>query len=105
LILREMPMTRWTFRMGYFPTTLVYGFETLDESYARVSKIAKDVGKGEVFKYLNKLLSKFAHPTALSIIYNGGETENRLRQKFYDVGMRLSEEILKLLTRQGDPCS
>jgi len=77
------------------------GFETLDESYTRVSKIAKDLGKGEVFKYLNKLLSKFAHPTALSIIYIGGQAERGITEKFSTLGMRMSEATLKVLRKPG----
>ena len=63
-----------------------------------MSQVAKDLGKGEVFKHVNKLLSKFAHPTALSIVWNGEQAEDRLKQKFYDLGMRISEGTLQMLS-------
>ena len=44
------------------------GFETLGESFTTVAAVAKKLGQGDTFKYWNKIFSKFAHPTALSII-------------------------------------
>jgi hypothetical protein len=41
------------------------GIEELDASYARVSTIAKEVGMGDHFSVGFKLLSKWAHPTAM----------------------------------------
>lgn len=45
-----------------------FGFDTVDESFTRVSDAAKAVGLGEMFKYSNKLYSKFAHLTALTVM-------------------------------------
>ena len=70
------------------------GLETLEDRYTRVSKAATEVGKGAAFRDVNKLLSKFAHPTALSIVYSNSETIDTLRKKFYGVGRRLGEDTL-----------
>ena len=71
------------------------GFDTLDESYIAVSKAAKAIGKGEEFKYFNKLFSKYAHPTALAIIGRRTEAEGKLKKKFFDLGSTLAKEVLK----------
>jgi hypothetical protein len=73
------------------------GFETLDESYTAVSKIAKQAGKGEEFKHINKLLSKFAHPTALSVIERESEANAKLKQKFYEMGYRFAKATLNII--------
>ena len=73
------------------------GFETLDDRYSAVSKIARALGKGDEFKYFNKLLSKFAHPTALTVIYQEGHSIEALKAKFYGVGSSLGEGALKLI--------
>ena len=54
------------------------GFKTFGDGYTRVSEAAKTLGKGEAFKHFNKLLSKFAHPTALTLIGNSGGYEMEL---------------------------
>jgi hypothetical protein len=41
------------------------GVETLEERFTAVSKAAEEIGKAGAFRDVNKLLSKFAHPTAL----------------------------------------
>lgn len=71
------------------------GFKTFGGGYTRVSEAAKTLGKGEDFKHFNKLLSKFAHPTALTLIGNSGGYEMELRQKFYDLGKALGRDILR----------
>jgi hypothetical protein len=43
------------------------GYEGLDESYQRVHEAAKQVGLAAFFRSTNKLLSKFAHPTAMMV--------------------------------------
>jgi hypothetical protein len=73
------------------------GFTSLDESYTAVSKVARQLGVGEVFRNLNKLFSKFAHPTALSIIYTDGAVSDKLRDKFYNIGVEMAENTLKTL--------
>ena len=46
---------------------LLGGIQSLEGAYKRVSEAAKDCGIGEHFALSNKLLSKFAHPTAMQI--------------------------------------
>lgn len=70
------------------------GFETLDDSYSSVSNIAKSLGKGEEFKYLNKLFSKYAHPTALAIVGRDAETVGKVKEKFYMIGSAMARELL-----------
>ena len=43
-------------------------FENPEAPYLQVSKAAKEVGWQDEFVYTNKLLSKFAHPTALAVM-------------------------------------
>jgi hypothetical protein len=43
------------------------GIESLEGAYKRVSEAAKEVGMGEHFELSNRMLSKFAHPTAMQI--------------------------------------
>jgi hypothetical protein len=44
------------------------GIESLDGAYKSVSEAAKEIGMSEQFALSNKLLSKFAHPTAMQIL-------------------------------------
>jgi hypothetical protein len=73
------------------------GFETLDERYRAVSKIAKELGKGLEFQNLNKLLSKFAHPTALSVINNHAAANDTLKHKFHRIGASIGAHTLDLI--------
>jgi len=43
------------------------GYENIDETYQRVKEAAQQVGLGPFFLSMNKLLSKFAHPTAMMV--------------------------------------
>ncbi|MBV9769363.1 MAG: hypothetical protein JOZ32_07320 [Bryobacterales bacterium] len=43
------------------------GYEAIDEAYLRVHKAAEEIGLGLFFTSLNKIFSKFAHPTAMTI--------------------------------------
>lgn len=43
------------------------GISSLDDDYKRVLDAAKEIGQGEYFRGLNKLLSKLAHPTAWAV--------------------------------------
>jgi hypothetical protein len=73
------------------------GFETLDENYTAVGKVAKELGKGDEFRHINKLLSKFAHPTALSVIERKSEANGLLKQKFHDMGRSFAKEALRII--------
>ena len=72
------------------------GFD-IEENYTRVATAAKKLGRIEFFKHMNKAFSKFAHPTALSIVYNPNDEETLLRQKFHDIGMDLSQIAVQFL--------
>ena len=43
------------------------GYEQIDETYQRVHNAAQQVGLGPLFGSMNKLFSKFAHPTAMMV--------------------------------------
>ena len=73
------------------------GFETLDQDYMAVSAAAKALGKGQEFRSVNKVLSKFAHPTALAVIFDNEKARQTFREKFYAIGLRLADETLKML--------
>jgi len=62
------------------------GFD-IEESYTKVTNAAKLLGRGPLFKHMNKTLSKFAHPTAFAIFSLGSETESLLKDKFRSVGL------------------
>jgi hypothetical protein len=46
---------------------LTWGIPTLEDDFKRVSDAAKELGRFPKFQAANKLLSKFAHPTAWSV--------------------------------------
>jgi len=73
------------------------GFETLDENYTAVGKIARELGRGDEFRHINKLLSKFAHPTALCVIERRSEANGLLKQKFHDMGTNFAKEALRII--------
>ncbi len=62
------------------------GFD-IEESYTKVTNAAKLLGRGPLFKHMNKTLSKFAHPTGFAIFSLGSETESLLKDKFRSVGL------------------
>lgn len=61
------------------------GFD-IEQAYQRVSEIAKSAGRTDSYKYINKLLSKFAHPTAIAVFSLGSDIENGLRNQFHELG-------------------
>jgi hypothetical protein len=79
------------------------GLTSLDDKYNTVYDVAKQLGQGDMFRYTNKLFSKFAHPTALSVIYGDRGTLKTMRDKFYNIGVDMAEaslqEIDKVLQR------
>jgi hypothetical protein len=63
------------------------GIETLEGSYKRVADAARDCGMGEHFSLGFKMLSKFAHPTAMQILGPPDETKHALqRDCFFSQG-------------------
>jgi hypothetical protein len=70
------------------------GFTTIDASYARVADVAKSIGRLEMFAAWNKTLSKFAHPTAFSVLTDMEQAEKILLEKFLCVGEQLASIAL-----------
>ncbi len=63
------------------------GIETLEGSYKRVADAARDCGMFEHFSLGFKMLSKFAHPTAMQILGTPDETKHALqRDCFFSQG-------------------
>jgi hypothetical protein len=63
------------------------GIESLDARYMRVEDVASQCGLKDMFKVTNKILSKFAHPTAMQILGVADEEKQSLqRDTFYALG-------------------
>ena len=77
------------------------GFD-IEEKYTAVSKVAKQLGHSDIFRTLNKLLSKFAHPTAMLILYNPTDSSLvSLRGKFFALGLHLGQKALTFLPKDA----
>ena len=63
------------------------GIQSLDGPYRPVSKAAEECGMGDHFRVSYKMLSKFAHPTAMQLLAPPNEEKNSLqRDVFYGKG-------------------
>ena len=63
------------------------GINSLDGPYKQVSKAAGECGMGDHFRVSYKLLSKFAHPTAMQVLSVPDEKREALqRDVFYGKG-------------------
>jgi hypothetical protein len=63
------------------------GIESLDDDYKPVGEAAREIGLGPHFPTKFKLLSKFAHPTAMTFVGAPDETKDSLqRDVFYSNG-------------------
>ena len=63
------------------------GIESLDGPYKQVNKAAVECGMGDDFRVSYKMLSKFAHPTAMQILASTDEEKQSLqRGLFYGKG-------------------
>jgi hypothetical protein len=63
------------------------GIEELNASYMRVASVAKEIGMGDHFMVGFKLLSKWAHPTAMQMLNVEGEEKIHLqRECFFSMG-------------------
>jgi hypothetical protein len=63
------------------------GIGSLDGRYMLVAKAANDCGLNDGFKNMNKMLSKFAHPTAMQILGMVDDEKRFLqRDTFYALG-------------------
>jgi hypothetical protein len=72
------------------------GFD-IEQAYQRVNEIAQSAGRADTYKYFNKLLSKFAHPTAIAVFSLGSDKEKGLRDKFYELGKNFGMSALAFL--------
>jgi hypothetical protein len=52
------------------------GFLTITDRFTEVGDVAEFLGRGSHFKYWNKILSKFAHPTAFALATEFKELED-----------------------------
>lgn len=59
------------------------GIESLEGAYKPVSEAAKEVGMGEHFALSNRVLSKFAHPTAMQIIAAPDEAKTTMQKDMF----------------------
>lgn len=73
------------------------GLPRIDQTYSKVADVAKTLGRGEMFLGLNKVLSKFAHPTAFTVLTNTEPTEKILLEKFLNIGEQLAVISLKFI--------
>ncbi len=63
------------------------GIDSIDGPYQQVRQAAKECGLGEHFNLSFKLLSKFAHPTAMQILAPPNEKSEQLqREMFFSQG-------------------
>jgi hypothetical protein len=62
---------------------LLDGIQSLDGPYKRVSEAAKECGIGEHFSLSYKMLSKFAHPTAMRILAPPDERTEALQRDYF----------------------
>lgn len=72
-----------------------FGFESVADPYTRVSKAAKAVDM-KTFDTLNKLLSKFAHPTAMRIFACKAGSWG-VEEQFVQFGLFLGNDALRLI--------
>lgn len=77
------------------------GIESLERPYKRVSAAAVECGIGEQFRVSYKMLSKFAHPTAMQIVAAPNEEREALqRDILYGEGCRFFSGAFNALERQ-----
>jgi len=73
-------------------TAAKFKIEDYDEDYTRVSDAAKKVGKRDIHSRIYKVMSKFAHPTAL--VLNIHDSLPDLIDSFYEAGATLANACL-----------
>ena len=71
--------------------TTVFGMGALDDDFERVSKAADELGWGKRFSALNKIYSKYAHPTAWAVnAVNSVEADAGFRKMFLMDGIEMA---------------
>lgn len=73
------------------------GVLDLEKKHQQTNVIAEKVGSTEEFRVSNKVLSKFAHPTALWIMTEQEELEH-FRPKIYEGGVNYAAEALRYIS-------
>jgi hypothetical protein len=87
----EIEAALTSFKKTLLQTAATAGLQSLDEDYKKVVQAADDLGSKEVFVAFNTLLSKFAHPTAMTVFTSlEGETFDRLFDRFFFIGVGLA---------------
>jgi hypothetical protein len=81
-------------------TALSRGFTSITRRYTTTSDAAKEIGQKALFTRWNKVMSKFAHPTAIFILGDLGEHETRFREQFYSVGCYLATKTVAKITHE-----
>jgi hypothetical protein len=79
------------------------GLEGVDEPYMRVANIARTLGREKMFRSFNKVLSKFAHPTALTVMNVNANARMIMLQKFQDIGKHLGTVGLEFVKQKLKP--
>jgi hypothetical protein len=73
----------------------VLGLSSLDEDFRRVSGAAKESGHLAMFVKVNKIFSKFAHPTSLAMNgVNAIEMDAMMRELFFNDGVSVATKGL-----------
>lgn len=63
-----------------------------------VSEAATDIGLKDFYEKNNKVLSKYVHPTAMSIVaHMRGKGLDLVRKQFFDLGKEIAEDALQKL--------
>ena len=82
-------------RKGLIEEAKQGGIEKPEDSFLRVSNAAEELGKKDWFYYQNKLFSKFAHPTAMTVIMKMPSEQSRnFKRIVRDGGMNLGKNAL-----------
>lgn len=72
-------------------TALTAGMPSLSHDYKRVNEAADEIGFKKAFVSLNTLLSKYAHPTSMTVLtFIHGEANNRIFSSFFVIGVGLA---------------
>jgi ClpP class serine protease len=62
---------------------LLGGIDSIEGKYKPVAEAADELGLGEYYSVIYKLLSKFAHPTAMLMLGNIDAEKRRLQRGFF----------------------
>jgi hypothetical protein len=84
------------------PNCAIYPIFTYQRPHHRfkpVSQAAEELGVKEFYEKNCKILSKYVHPTAMSVFAKfRGQGEAIARKQFFDLGRAVSDDALKFLT-------